>query len=172
MVSRCSDAAPLGRAASVVRDGRDVGDGADLEAGGLERADRLLAAGAGSLDVDLDLAHAVLHGALGGAVGGERRRVGRALPGALEPGDARGTPRDDVPGLIRDRHDGVVEARLDMNVSLGNVLALPAPLLDGALPIGHALAVPRHFFLRAPTVFFGPRRCRAFVLVRWPRAGR
>src|SRR6187551_376162 len=159
MVSRCSDAAPLGRAASVVRNGRDVGDGAHLEAGGLEGADRLLSAGAGSLDVDLDLAHAVLHRTLGGAVGSERGRVRRALAGALEPGDPRGTPCDDVPGLIRDRHDGVVEGRLDMNVSLGNVLALPTPLFDGALPIGHALAVPRHLvFLRAPTVFFGPRR--------------
>ena len=60
-----------------------------------------------------------------------------------------------------------------MDVPLGNVLALPAPLLDGALPIGHALAVPRHFvFLRAPTVFFGPRRWRALVFVRCPRTGR
>src|SRR5829696_3404200 len=94
MVSRCSDSAPLGRAASVVRDGGDVGDGAHLEAGGLEGADRLLAAGAGSLDVDLDLAHAMLHGALGGTVRGERGGIRRRLPGALEPGDARGTPRD------------------------------------------------------------------------------
>src|SRR4051794_33913621 len=36
-VSPDLDPAPLGRAAAVVRDGRDVGDGADLEAGGLER---------------------------------------------------------------------------------------------------------------------------------------
>src|SRR5215211_2121821 len=173
MVSRCSAAAPLGRAASVVRDGRDVGDGAHLEARGLEGADRLLAAGAGSLDVDLDLAHAVLHGALRGAIGGEGSRVRRALPGALEPGDARGTPCDDVPGLVRDRHDGVVEGRLDMNVSLGNVLALSTPLLDGALSFGHALGVPRHLvFFRALIVLFGPRRWRALVLVRWPRLGR
>ena len=44
MVLGLSDAAPLGRAATVVRDGGDVGDGGDLEAGSLERADRLLAA--------------------------------------------------------------------------------------------------------------------------------
>ena len=59
--------------------GRDVGDGADLEAGGLQRADRLLAAGARALHVDLDLAHAVLHRSLGGAVGGERGGVGVLL---------------------------------------------------------------------------------------------
>src|SRR3954453_21551160 len=173
MVSRCSDAAPLGRAASVVRDGRDVGDRAGLEAGALQGADLLLAAGAGSLDVDLDLAHAVIHGAARGAVRRERGCIRRALPGALEPGDASGTPRDDGPGLVRDRHDRVVEACQDMNVPLGDVLALPAPLLDGALSIGHALAVPRHLvFFRAPTVFFGPRRWRALVLVRCPRDGR
>src|SRR6187551_3725786 len=121
MVSSCSDPAPLGRAAAVVRDGGDVGDGAHLEAGGLEGADGLLAAGARSLDVDLDLAHAMLHGPLRGAVGGERGGIGRALPGALEAGDAGRTPRDDVPGEIRDRHDRVVEARLDVDVPLGNV---------------------------------------------------
>ena len=72
-------------------------------------------------------------------------------------------PHDDhVPGQVRDRHDRVVEARLDVDVPLGNVLAFPTPLLDGALAFGHALTVPRHFdFLRAPTVFLGPRRWRA-----------
>src|SRR5450759_4523227 len=173
MVSRCSDAAPLGRAASVVRDGRDVGDRAHLESGSLERPDGLLPTGAGSLDVDLDLAHAVLHGAACRSIRRKRGSIRRALPGALEPGDASGTPRDDIPGEIRDRHDRVVEARQNVDVSLGDVLPLPAPLLDGALSIGHALAVPRHFvFFRAPTVFFGPRRARAFVLVRCPRTGR
>src|SRR5829696_6586809 len=89
-----SDPAPLGGAAAVVGDGRDVGDRADLEAGGLERADRLFATGTRSLDVDLDLAHAVLHRAACGAVGGERGRVGRALAGALEAGDAGRAPAD------------------------------------------------------------------------------
>src|SRR6185295_4041390 len=78
------DAAPLGRAAAVVRDGGDVGDRADFESGGLERPDRLLTAGAGALHVDLDLAHAVLHGAPGSAVSRERSSIGRALAGALE----------------------------------------------------------------------------------------
>src|SRR5204863_5133135 len=63
------DPAPLRRAATVVWDGGDVGDGGDLEAGSLERPDRLLATGTGALHEDLDLAHAMLHGALGGPVG-------------------------------------------------------------------------------------------------------
>src|SRR5262249_57136176 len=43
------DAAPLGRAAAVVRDGRDVLDGGDLETRHLERTDGGLTAGAGTL---------------------------------------------------------------------------------------------------------------------------
>src|SRR6185369_11113921 len=43
------DAAPLGRAAAVVRDGRDVLDGGDLESRHLERTDGCLATGAGTL---------------------------------------------------------------------------------------------------------------------------
>src|SRR5215218_2599089 len=53
-----SDAATLRRPAAVVRLGRHVGDGADLEPGGLQRPDRGLAAGAGALDEDVDLLHA------------------------------------------------------------------------------------------------------------------
>src|SRR6187399_3760441 len=103
MGPRALDAASLGRAATVVRDWGDVGDGADLEAGGLEGADRLLAAGARTLHVDLDLAHAVLHRTLGRAVSRERRRVGRALAGALETGDAGRAPADDRAVEVGDR---------------------------------------------------------------------
>src|SRR3954451_301400 len=167
-----SDATPLGRAASVVGDGCDVGDGGDLETGRLERADGLLATGSRALHVDLDLAHAVLHRAAGGAVGSERGRVRRALPRALEAGHAGRAPRHDVAGLVRDRDDRVVERRHDVDVPLGDVLSLAAPLLDGALSVGHAFGVPAYFLRRAPTVFFGPRRWRALVFVRWPRTGR
>src|SRR5512141_1564341 len=95
-----SDAAPLGRAATVVGDRGDVGDRSDLETGGLERPDGLLAARAGALDVDLDLAHPVLHRLAGGDVGREGRGVRRALPGALEAGDAGRAPADHGPGQV------------------------------------------------------------------------
>src|SRR3954454_11143442 len=137
-----SDATPLGRAASVVGDGCDVGDGGDLETGRLERADRLLAPRARTLHVDLDLAHAVLHRTAGGAIGSERGRVRRALPRALEAGHPGRAPRDDVAGLVRDRDDRVVERRQDGDVPLGEFLSLAAPLLDGALSVGHAFGVP------------------------------
>src|SRR6187455_2358834 len=88
------DSAPLGRAATVVGDGRDVGDGGDLEAGSLERADGLLATRAGTLHEHLDMAHAVLHGALGGSVRAEGGSVGGALAGALEARETRAAPGD------------------------------------------------------------------------------
>src|SRR5687768_15671780 len=103
-----SDPAPLGGAAAVVRNGRDVGDGRDLEAGGLKGPDRLLAAGAGTLDVDLDLAHAVLHRPASGTVGRQGGSVWGALARALEAGHAGRAPADHGPGQVGDRDDRVV----------------------------------------------------------------
>src|SRR5918994_7298062 len=126
------DPAPLGRTATVVRLGGDVGDGADLEAGGLEGTDRGLPAGAGALHEHVDLLHAVLGGlagcALGGHLCGERRRLARAL----ETDVACGGPRDHRAVRVRDGHDGVVEGALDVRLPVGDVLTFLAPdLLDG-----------------------------------------
>src|SRR5215203_2858036 len=55
-----SDAAALRRTAAVVRLRRHVVDRAHLEAGGLQRADRGLAARTRALHEDVDLLHAVL----------------------------------------------------------------------------------------------------------------
>src|SRR5918992_2408406 len=74
-----SDAAPLGGAAAVVGDGGHVMDALDLQAGGLQGADCRLTAGARALDVDVDLADAVLLGSAGGSPGPPpgRERGGR-----------------------------------------------------------------------------------------------
>src|SRR6187397_71902 len=76
------DAPPLPGANPVVGLRGDVADAEDLEAGGLERADRRLAARARALDEDLDLLQPVLHALAGAGVGGdlrgERRRLARA----------------------------------------------------------------------------------------------
>ena len=53
------DPAPLGRPATVVRDGRDVPDGLDLHSRRLQRADGRLAAAARALDADVERAQAV-----------------------------------------------------------------------------------------------------------------
>src|SRR5262249_25583747 len=113
---------------------------------------------AGTLDVDLDLAHAVLHRALGGAIGGQGSGVRGALAGALEAGDAGRAPADDRPVEVGDRDDRVVERGLDVDVALGRVLLLTPTLLDRFLALRHAWSVPRHFLRRTPTVFLGPRR--------------
>src|SRR6266536_2586749 len=81
------DPAPLGRAAAIVRNRRDVLDRADLQPGGLQRPDGGFPPRARALDEDVDLAHAMLHGAPGGGLGrhlgGERRRLTRALEADL-----------------------------------------------------------------------------------------
>src|SRR6478736_1024055 len=127
------DATPLGRAAAVVRDWGDIGDGADFESSRLERPDRLLTAGTGTLDVDLDLAHAVLHRTLGRAVGRKSRRIRCALAGAFETGDAGRAPADDRTIEVCDRDDRVVECGLDVNVPLRDVLLFTPTCLDCSL---------------------------------------
>src|SRR6185295_315948 len=89
-----SNAAALRRTAAVVRGGGDVLDRADLEAGGLEGADRGLTAGAGTLDEHVHLAHAVLLRAAGGRLGGHLRGEGGRLARALEADVAGGGPGD------------------------------------------------------------------------------
>src|SRR5439155_7086935 len=93
---RSLDPPTLRRAAAVVRLRGDVLDRADLEAGGLQRADRRLAARAGPLDEDVHLAHAVLVRLAGGVLRGHLGRERGRLAGALEADVAGGGPRDHV----------------------------------------------------------------------------
>src|SRR5437016_8320049 len=105
---------PLGRPASIVRNGRDILDEVDFQPGRLERADRGLAPGARSLDVDLDLAHALLHRLARGVLRREARGERRPLAGPLEPRRPRARPRQDVALEVADRHDRIVERGLDV----------------------------------------------------------
>src|SRR3712207_9538833 len=96
--------------------GRDVVDRADLEAGGLERADRGLAARARALDEDVDLLHAVLLRLTRSGLRGELRRERGGLARALEAHAARRRPADDRTGGVGDRDDRVVERALDVGL--------------------------------------------------------
>src|ERR1041384_6970718 len=107
-----SDAAPLARGAAVVGLRGDVLHAGDLEAGGLERADRGLAAGAWALHEDLDLLEALLDALAGGRVGRHLGGERRGLAGALEAGAAGGLPGDHVALAVGEGNDRVVEARL------------------------------------------------------------
>src|SRR3954452_10969707 len=134
------DAAPLPGAAAVVCLRSDVLDARDLEARGLQRADRGLAARARALHEDLDLLHALLDALagrrVGGHLGGERRRLARAL----EAGAAGGLPRNDVAFAVREGDDRVVEACLDVRLADRNVLAnLAAAALGATGGWGHLL---------------------------------
>src|SRR5205823_5159221 len=129
------DPAPLRRAATVVRDRRDVGDRRDLEARRLERADRRLAAGARTTDEDLDRAEALVHRLARRVLRRDLRRVRGALAGALPAGGAGRGPRDHVPLRIGERDDRVVERGLDVRgpARHGPLLALAARRGLGAL---------------------------------------
>src|SRR4029453_591804 len=121
--------------------GRDVLDGADLEADRTQRTDRRLAARTGALHEDVDLLHPVLHrpatGSLGCHLSGERRGLARAL----EADGAGGGPRDDRTRGGGGRGDGVVERALDVGFALSDVLLLLAAHLLGA---GRCAALGRH----------------------------
>src|SRR5579859_5986600 len=137
-----SDPAPLWRAAAVVRNRGDVLNRADLETGGLQRADRRLPARARALDEDIDLAHAVLHGAARGGLGRHLRGVGRRLAGTLETDLAGGGPGNHVAAGVGDRDDRVVERAPDVSVPVSDVL----PLLAAHL-LGRSLAILRRHLL-------------------------
>src|SRR5690606_34540386 len=171
----CSDAAALGRAAAVVRLRRHVLDRAHLEAGGLQRADRGLAARARALDEHVDLLDTVLLGLAGSGLRGHAGGVRGGLARALEAHAARGRPADDGARRVGDRDDRVVERRLDVGVAQRDVLLLLATrLARGGLGLCHLCSLLNlrardylrpAFFLPA-TVRLGPLRVRAFVLVR------
>src|SRR4051794_16215203 len=165
-----SDPPPLPGAAAVVCLRGDVPHAGDLEAGGLQRADRGLTARARALDEDLDLLHALLDALAGGRVGGDLCGEGSRLAGALEAGAAGGLPGDDVALAVGEGDDRVVEAGLDVRLADGDVLLDAAAAALGTAGSGaHFLPA---FFLPATCIRFGPLRVRALVLVFWPRTGR
>src|SRR5258708_32998480 len=168
-VVRHLDAPPLRRTAAVVRDRRDVGDRADLQASRLQRADRRLTAGTRPAHEDLDRAHAVLERLLGGRLGGLLRRERRRLAAPLEALRAGRAPRDHVAVDVADRDDRGVERALDVRLLGYCVLALAAPRPHDLLLLGHYL--PALTFFLPATARFGPRLLRALVRVRWPPPG-
>src|SRR5665811_449610 len=138
------DPATLPRAASVVRRRRHVFDTDDLQTGGLQRADRGLAARARPANEDLDLLEAMLHAFLGTGLGRDLGGEGRALARALETDRPGALPRDDVAFLVGERHLRVVERRLDVRLADGDVLADPAALTPfGSLRLSHSALLLR-----------------------------
>src|SRR3954471_8056136 len=131
--------APLAGAAAVVCLRGDVLDARDLEAGGLEAADRGLPGPARALHEDLDLLHALLDALARGGVSGHLGGEGGRLARALEAGAAGGLPRDDVALAVGERDDRVVEAGLDVRLADRDVLADLAAAALGTSGSGHQL---------------------------------
>src|ERR1051325_5981978 len=129
----CSDAPALARPAAVVRDRRHVADRSDHEAGRLQRAQRRFAARAGSRDLELERAHAVLLRLLGGVLGGDLRRIGGRLARSLEAHGPGRRPGDRVALRVGDRDHGVVEGGIHVRHAGGDVLALAATDAGGFL---------------------------------------
>src|SRR3954451_22996916 len=129
--------APLSGAPAVVCLRGDVLDAGELEAGGLEAADRGLAARARALDEDLDLLHALLDALARGGVRRHLRSEGGRLARAVEAGAAGGLPRDHVAFAVGQRDDRVVERSLDVRLADRDVLLDLAAAALGAAGSGH-----------------------------------
>src|SRR6186997_3624417 len=125
-VPLASDAAALAWPAAVVRHRRHILDPGDLQPGRGQGTDRRLTARTRALHEYIDLLQAVLlrgaRGLLGGELRGERRRLARALEAHV----AGARPAERVALQVGDRDDGVVERRLDVRLSVYDVLLLAA----------------------------------------------
>src|SRR5579859_6222050 len=130
---------PLRRPTSVVGNRSHVLDEANFQARRLQRADRGFPAGSGAFHEDLDRPDAVLHRLAGGVLGGQPGCERRALAGALEPRGARARPRQHVALQVADRHDRIVERRLNVGDARRNVLAF---LALAAGRCGHRVSLP------------------------------
>src|SRR5712692_7658609 len=115
---------PLRRTAAVVRDGRGIFDVTHFDTGGSQSPDGGLASGARAADPHFDAAHAVITSHIGGVhrrlLGGEWRPFARP-PEPQRPGTL---PSQNIPGLIGDGHNRIVERCLNVSYTVRNVLAL------------------------------------------------
>src|SRR6185312_7239613 len=131
----CLDAAPLRRPHPVVRDRSHVADAGDRKADRLEGTERALAAGTGTLDLDLQGADAVVGGLAAGILGGDLRGVRRRLAAALEAHHPGTRPGNRIALRVGDGDHGVVEAGVHVGDAGRDVLALPPA--DALRCLGH-----------------------------------
>jgi hypothetical protein len=184
-----------------MRKRRDVLDRPDCQSRLVEGLNGRLPTTSGAVHFDFHFADpeflSILRTDLGGPLGGK----GSALSATLEADRSSRSPGQHVAVAVGDRHDGVVEAALNVDNPLRDVpsrsfllrvshdtcqliskrdLFEPKPLLPGSSDFaqrGHFVDPDRHYrrsftpFLPA-TVFLGPLRVRALVRVRCPRTGR
>src|SRR5690625_103780 len=107
--SKALDATTFGRACTVVRNWSDVLNGANFQAGGLQRTNRGFTTGAWSFDEDVNFTHPVFLGALGSMLGRSLSSKRGRFTGTFETHLSGRCPRDNGTGGVGDRNDGVVE---------------------------------------------------------------
>ena len=154
-----------------MRNGSDIFDHVHFEPRCLQRTDRGFASRSGSLDIYFYLFHSMIHRCFGCGfrchLSGERRaftRTFKALDTSARPGNSIATD-------IGYRYQCVVKGRTNVRYTRFNILSFPLFRPDCFL--GSQSSIPPFYALLrfAPTVFRGPLRVRAFVLVRCPRTG-
>ena len=118
------DASLLARSAAVVRDRRDVFDQLDLQAGGLQRSDRVFAATARAFDANFNFANAELLRLLSTLLSCHLTGERSALATALEPARASAGPAQGLTLGICDGDRGVIEGRVDVGNARNHVAAL------------------------------------------------
>ena len=114
------------RPATVVRQGCHVFNGLDDQSCGGQRGDRGFPAGTRAFDADFNFFESKFRRAFGGDFGGALGSKGRRLTATLEPHRTRGGVTQSIAVSVGDRHDGVVERRLDMGDAPANVSSLLA----------------------------------------------
>lgn len=184
------DPAPLRWPAAVEGNWRGVGNGDNLHARRLQRANRHLSPRARSLDENVDLAQSMFHGFPSRRFRRHLRRIWSALAAPLEAVSPRAGPRDNVPTRVGHGDNRIVECRLNIGLSPRDVFSISSPnsglAFTAPSPFCHSELIPpgwllapleleeramTYFFFRPPTARRGPRRVRAFVRVRCPRVG-
>src|ERR1700744_3088788 len=128
-----SDAPPLARTATIVRDRRHVTDRGDGEARGLQRAERRLTARTGTRDFDFERAHAVSLRLLGNTLRRNLSGIRGRFTRPLEPHRSRRRPGNGVALRVGDGDGGIIERRIHMRHTGGDILALTATYAGGIL---------------------------------------
>ena len=124
-----------------MRNRGDVPDNRNGHTRSLKRAHSGFASGAGALDKDLDLSHAVFLGLIGRVFGYDLRGISRAFSGSGKTHLTGVGPGDNIALDVRYADNSVVEGRSNVNYPgmdiLGNLL--PGCLLFALLDFGIAL---------------------------------
>src|ERR1700733_1738552 len=130
---KASDPPTLARAASIVRDRRDVADRRDGEARCLQRAKRRFTTRTGAGHFNFQRAHAVFLRLLGDVFSGNLRGIRGRLARTLETHRARRRPGNGVALRVGDGDRRVIERRIYVRYARGDILALAAAYAGGFL---------------------------------------